>query len=81
MADRLNTYVPSFILCAVVEFLAASLLFLIICGKETSRSRWPVDCNQDDGQLCEVEDNNEGVTNGQHSQVGLPGETAEKEVS
>lgn len=79
MADRLNTYVPSFILCAVVEFLAAALLFLIICGKETSRSRWPIDCNQGDSQLCEVEENNEGVTDGQQSKIGLPGETAGKE--
>ena len=34
MTDRLHTYVPSFILAAVTEFVAASLLLILICGKK-----------------------------------------------
>lgn len=34
MTDRLHTYVPSFILAAVTEFAAASLLLILICRKK-----------------------------------------------
>ena len=34
MTDRLHTYVPSFILAAVTEFTAASLLLILICSKK-----------------------------------------------
>ena len=34
MTDRLHTYIPSFILAAVVEFTGAVLLLILVCDKK-----------------------------------------------
>ena len=35
IADRLHTYVPSFIMVAATEYTAAALLLILVCGKKT----------------------------------------------
>ena len=47
MTDRLHTYVPSFILAAVTEFSAASLLLILICGKKQIHNREPLKSEED----------------------------------
>ena len=47
MADRLHTYVPSFILAAATEFAAASLLLILICGKRHTRNPEPLNSGED----------------------------------
>ena len=34
MTDHLHTYVPSFIMAAVVEFTAAALPLILVCDKK-----------------------------------------------
>lgn len=60
IADRLNTYVPSFIMVAATEYTAAALLLILVCEKKTqnynpSRS---IEEMQDDHKgvlLCETQ--------------------------
>ena len=47
MTDRLHTYVPSFIMAAVTEFAAASLLLILICGKKQIPNREPLKSEED----------------------------------
>ena len=35
IADRLHTYVPSFIMVAATEYTAAALLLILVCEKKT----------------------------------------------
>ena len=42
MADRLNTYKPSFILCAAVEFVGAVILLFVICDHRQPLHTGPV---------------------------------------
>lgn len=42
IADRLNTYKPSFILCAVAEFVAAVILLFVICGHRQPLHKQPM---------------------------------------
>ena len=43
MTDRLNTYIPSFILSAVAEFVGAALLFILICDKKQTQNHETVE--------------------------------------
>lgn len=47
MTDRLHTYVPSFILAAVTELLAASLLLILICSKKRRHNPEPKESGED----------------------------------
>ena len=42
IADRLNSYKPSFILCAAVEFVGAVILLFVICGHRKPFHTQPV---------------------------------------
>ena len=42
IADRLNTYKPSFILCAVAEFVGAVILLFVICGHRQPLQKQPM---------------------------------------
>lgn len=52
MTDRLGTYVPSFILAAVVEFVAAALLLILVCDKKQTQNRG-LEESVDGGEHCE----------------------------
>lgn len=47
MTDRLHTYGPSFILAAVTEFAAASLLLILICSKKHIYNHEPLESGED----------------------------------
>ena len=47
MTDRLHTYVPSFILAAVTEFVAALLLLILICSKKHRSNPEPKESGED----------------------------------
>ena len=38
MTDHLHSYIPSFILAAVAEFVAVALLFILICDKKQTHN-------------------------------------------
>ena len=42
IADSLNSYKPSFILCAAVEFVAAVILLFVICGHRQPLHKQPM---------------------------------------
>ncbi|KAL9954164.1 hypothetical protein ACROYT_G041665 [Oculina patagonica] len=44
MTDRLHTYIPSFILAAVTEYIAALLLLILLCGKKQSQNHEALVC-------------------------------------
>ena len=53
MTDRLHTYVPSFILAAVTEFAAASLLLILICDKKQIHNREPLSLKSEEDRNFE----------------------------
>jgi len=48
MTDRLHSYIPSFILTAVVEFVAAALLLILICNKKQTQNFHSMETGEND---------------------------------
>lgn len=46
MTDHLHSYIPSFILAAVAEFVAATLLLILICDKKKTENFHAVECGE-----------------------------------
>ena len=46
MTDHLHSYIPSFILAAVAEFVAVALLFILICDKKQTPNVYAVESGQ-----------------------------------
>ena len=56
MTDRLNTYIPSFIFCAVVEFVGAAILLILVCDKKQPRNRAAPEGTTKDDEHCNLND-------------------------
>ena len=46
MTDRLHSYIPSFILAAVAEFVSAALSLILVCDKKQPQNFHPVELRE-----------------------------------
>jgi len=62
MTDRLNTYIPSFFLAAIAEFVGAALLLILVCDRKQRQSRELVE-TVEVGEQSELIDAEVWITN------------------
>ena len=62
MTDRLNTYITSFFLAAIAEFVGAALLRILVCDRKQRQSRELVE-TVEVGEQSELIDAEVWITN------------------